>query len=94
MTSAAEPAAPPLLARLAHLIVRRRRAVIVAWILLTIFGGFSAGQVSKRWFESFSIPGYSSYEANQRTLTNAPHNAARPAPVNTSSGLSQNGLPY
>ena len=68
MTSAAEPAAPPLLARLAHLIVRRRRAVIVAWILLTIFGGFSAGQVSKRWFESFSIPGYSSYEANQRTL--------------------------
>jgi putative drug exporter of the RND superfamily len=68
MTLAAEPAAPPLLARLAHLIVRRRRAVIVAWILLTIFGGFSAGQVSKRWFESFSIPGYSSYEANQRTL--------------------------
>jgi RND superfamily putative drug exporter len=68
MTPAAEPAAPPLLARVAHLIVRRRRAVIVAWILLTIFGGFSAGQVSKRWFESFSIPGYSSYEANQRTL--------------------------
>jgi len=67
MTPAAEPTAP-LLARLAHLIVRRRRAVIVAWILLTIFGGFSAGQVSKRWFESFSIPGYSSYEANQRTL--------------------------
>jgi putative drug exporter of the RND superfamily len=58
----------PLLARLAHVIVRRRRAVIGAWIVLTLFGGFSAGQVSKRWFESFSIPGYSSYEANQRTL--------------------------
>src|ERR671938_1943505 len=57
-----------LLARLAHVIVRRRRAVIGAWILLTLFGAFSAGQVSKRWFQSFSIPGYSSYEANQRTL--------------------------
>src|SRR2546421_1192077 len=57
-----------MLARLTHVIVRRRRAVIGAWIVLTLFGGFSAGQVSKRWFESFSIPGYSAYEANQRTL--------------------------
>src|SRR2546427_6306370 len=57
-----------MLARLAHVIVRRRRAVIGAWVVLTLFGGFSAGQVSKRWFESFSIPGYSAYEANQRTL--------------------------
>jgi RND superfamily putative drug exporter len=57
-----------MLARLAHVIARRRRAVIGIWIVLTLFGGFSAGQVSKRWFESFSIPGYSAYEANQRTL--------------------------
>ena len=62
------PEAQPLLARLAHLMVRRRKVVIAAWIALTLFGAFSAGQVSKRWFESFSIPGYSSYEANQRTL--------------------------
>src|SRR4051812_22414762 len=48
--------------------VRRRKAVIGAWIALTLFGAFSAGQVSKRWFESFSIPGYASYEASQRTL--------------------------
>jgi len=58
----------PRLARLAHVMVRRRRVVITAWVLLTLFGAFSAGQVSNRWFESFSIPGYSSYEANQRTL--------------------------
>src|SRR6266545_3797932 len=58
----------PRLASLAHFIVRHRRAVIGIWVLLTLFGAFSAGQVSKRWFESFSIPGYSSYEANQRTL--------------------------
>ncbi|HWX08510.1 MAG TPA: MMPL family transporter, partial [Gaiellaceae bacterium] len=58
----------PLLERLTHVIVRRRRIVIGVWVVLTLFGGFSAGQVSKRWFQSFSIPGYSAYEANQRTL--------------------------
>ena len=35
---------------------------------LTVFGAYSAWRVSKRWFESSSIPGYSAYEANQRTL--------------------------
>jgi RND superfamily putative drug exporter len=58
----------PVLARLAHFIVRRRKLVIGAWVVLTLFGAFAAGQVSNRWFESFSIPGYSAYEANQRTL--------------------------
>src|SRR5438132_54717 len=55
-----------MLASLAHLIVRRRRAVVAVWLALTLFGAYSAGQVSKRWFERFSIPGYSAYEANQR----------------------------
>jgi RND superfamily putative drug exporter len=59
-----------VLARLAHLIVRRRRWVIGVWVALTLFGAFSASQVSKRWFQSFSIPGYSAYEANKRTLEN------------------------
>jgi RND superfamily putative drug exporter len=66
-TPAATPS-DPLLARAARTIVRHRLVVIGIWIALTLFGGFSAGQVSKRWFESFSIPGYSAYEANQRTL--------------------------
>ena len=57
-----------MLARLAHLIVRNRKRVIAIWIVLTLFGGFAAGQVSKRWYQSFSIPGYSAYETNQRTL--------------------------
>ncbi len=42
--------------------------MVVAWILLTVFGAFSAQKVSSRWLEEFSIPGYSAYEANQRTL--------------------------
>ena len=42
--------------------------MIGAWLALTVFGAFSASQVSKRWFESFTIPGYAAFEANQRTL--------------------------
>ena len=57
-----------MLARLAHFVTRHRFAVIGVWIVLTIFGGFAAGQVSKRWYQSFSIPGKSAYEASQRTL--------------------------
>src|SRR5919201_1398731 len=57
-----------MLARLAHVIAHHRWAVIGAWLVLTLFGGFSAQKVSKRWFQSFSIPGYSAYEANKRTL--------------------------
>src|SRR5947207_8862681 len=54
--------------RLGHFVVRRRRRVIAAWVLLVIFGVFGAGQVGNRWQENFSIPGYSAYEANQRAL--------------------------
>ncbi len=57
-----------MLARLAHFVARHRWPVISVWIVLTLFGGFAAGQVSKRWDQSFSIPGKSAYEANQRTL--------------------------
>src|SRR5579862_5820223 len=57
-----------MLARLAHVITRHRRLVIGVWAVLTVFGAFAAGQVSKRWYQSFSIPGKPAYEADQRTL--------------------------
>ena len=57
-----------MLARLAHVVARHRWKFIAAWIALTLFGAFAAGQDSKRWYQSFSIPGKSAYEANQRTL--------------------------
>jgi putative drug exporter of the RND superfamily len=57
-----------LLARLAHFVARHRRLIIVVWVGLTLFGGFAAAKVSKRWYQSFSIPGRSAYEANQRAL--------------------------
>jgi len=56
------------MAGLARLVIRIRWLVVAAWIVLTIVGMFSAAKLSDRWFESFSIPGYSAYEANQRTL--------------------------
>jgi RND superfamily putative drug exporter len=56
------------MAGIARLVIRHRLLIVGAWIVLTIVGGFSASQLSKRWFESFSIPGYQAYEANQRAL--------------------------
>jgi putative drug exporter of the RND superfamily len=55
-----------MLERLAHWIAHHRRAVIGVWLVLTLFGAYAAGQV--KWYESFSIPGYSAYEASKRTL--------------------------
>jgi putative drug exporter of the RND superfamily len=57
-----------VLARLAHLVHRRRGRVVALWFLLTAFGVFATMQVSDRWFESFSIPGYSAYETNQKVV--------------------------
>jgi RND superfamily putative drug exporter len=57
-----------VLERLAHFVIRRRRFIVFAWIGLFVFGLFSTTRLADRWFESFSIPGYSAYEANQRAL--------------------------
>jgi putative drug exporter of the RND superfamily len=57
-----------MLTKLAHLIVRRRWQVIGAWVLLTLFGVFAAGQASSRWYQSTSIPGRPAYEASQRAV--------------------------
>ena len=57
-----------MLAALARFTVRRRWAIVGIWLVLTVLGGAAAGRLGDRWFQSFSIPGYSAYEANQRTL--------------------------
>ncbi len=53
---------------LARFVIRHRLLIVGLWIVLTFVGAFSASKLSDRWFQSFSIPGYSAYEANQRTL--------------------------
>ena len=57
-----------MLAVLGRTIHRRRLLVIGAWILLVLFGAFGAQKMSKRWFQQFSIPGYSAYETNQNIV--------------------------
>ncbi len=56
------------LVHLARFLTRRRWPVIGAWLALTLFGVFAAGQVSDRWLQSFSVPGKPAYEASERTL--------------------------
>src|SRR4051812_10622148 len=53
---------------LAHFIARHRRSVIGTWIVLTLFGGYAAGQLTTRWYQSVAVPGQPAYEASQRTL--------------------------
>ena len=57
-----------MLAGLARLAVRRRFVIVGAWVAVTFLGALSTSKLSDRWFKSFSIPGFSAYEANQRTL--------------------------
>src|SRR5881398_4243894 len=56
------------LGRLAQFTARYRWPVIGVWIGLTLFGGFAAGQLSSRWYQSLAVPGKPAYEASQRTL--------------------------
>src|SRR6266702_1474842 len=57
-----------MLGQLAHVIHRRRWTIIGGWIALALFGALGAARMSKRWYQQFSIPGYSAYETNQRVL--------------------------
>jgi putative drug exporter of the RND superfamily len=56
------------LARLGHFTTRYRWPMIAAWIVLTLFGGYAAGQLSSRWYQSLAVPGEPAYEASQRTF--------------------------
>ena len=56
------------LERLAHFTTRLRWPMIAAWIVLTLFGGYAAGQLSSRWYQSLAVPGKPAYEASQRTF--------------------------
>jgi putative drug exporter of the RND superfamily len=54
--------------RLTNIVTHHRRAVIIVWTVLTLFGMFAAGKMADRFAVEFGVPGYSAYEANQRTL--------------------------
>jgi RND superfamily putative drug exporter len=56
------------LGRLAHFTTRFRWSVIAVWIVLTLFGGYAAGQLSSRWYQSLAVPGKPAYDGSQRTF--------------------------
>jgi RND superfamily putative drug exporter len=62
------PSGTGRLGRLAHFTTRYRWPVIAAWIVLTLFGGYAAGQLSSRWYQTLAVPGQPAYEAGQRTF--------------------------
>jgi RND superfamily putative drug exporter len=70
-----------MLASLGRFIHRHRLLMIGLWILVVVFGGYGAKQMSKRWFQEFSIPGYSAYETNQKILHTFGNGAAPPVVV-------------
>ena len=53
---------------LTSFVTRNRWKVIIVWAILTVFGGYAAGQMADRFAVEFGVPGYDAYEANQRTL--------------------------
>jgi putative drug exporter of the RND superfamily len=57
-----------MLDRLTNVVTHHRRAVIITWTVLTLFGMFAAGKMADRFTVSFGIPGYSAFEASERTL--------------------------
>ena len=52
--------------RVARSVLHHRRAVMVAWLVVFLAGGFAAGQVSNRLKFTFSLPGQPGYETAHR----------------------------
>jgi RND superfamily putative drug exporter len=67
-----------MLEHVARFVVKHRMPIVAAWIGLIGFGLYATTQVSNRWLEQFSIPGYSAYEANQHVLRTFGNGAQAP----------------
>ncbi|SIR75892.1 MMPL family transporter [Williamsia sterculiae] len=51
---------------LADIVIRHRRWVIAAWLLIAVVGGFGASQATSALSYDFSLPGQPGYETNKR----------------------------
>jgi len=52
--------------RLATVVIRHRRLVMVAWLIVFLMGGFAAQKITTRLSYDFSLPGQPAYEAALR----------------------------
>jgi RND superfamily putative drug exporter len=62
------PPATSGIARLAAGVLRHRRAVMIAWLVVFVAGGAAAGKVSNRLTVEFSLPGQPGYETAHRIV--------------------------
>ena len=68
-TSGSAPSAPTtLLGRLGRFVLAHRRTVIIAWLVVFVAGGVSAGRVQQRLSFDFSLPGQPGYETAAHVL--------------------------
>lgn len=56
------------LLRLADIVLKHRRKVILLWVILFILGGIGSGSVQKRLDVDFALPGQPGYEATEKML--------------------------
>jgi len=52
--------------RVARVVLRHRRVVMVMWLVVFLAGGFAAGQISNRLKFTFTLPGQPGYETAAR----------------------------
>jgi len=57
-----------MLRGIGKIMLRHRKVVVAIWVALTIFGAFAAPRATSRFLTTFSIPGSSSYQANQQIV--------------------------
>jgi len=65
------PAEEPLgvvVERFTELVLRHRRAVVLAWLILLVAGGAAASRLSDRLTFDFSLPGQPGYQTEQQLL--------------------------
>src|SRR4051794_534291 len=54
-----------MISSITHWVLRHRRLVIGAWVVLIFVGGAAAGPASKAMDQKFSVPGKEGWEANK-----------------------------
>src|SRR5687768_1929200 len=58
----------PMMQQLTRFVLGHKRAVAIAWILLTLVGMAAAGPASEALDQRFSVPGREGWEASQEIL--------------------------
>ena len=67
--------------RLAELVLRHRRLVMLFWLVMFVVGGVAAGQTSERLTVDFSLPGQPGYETEKQILATFHNGGSNPPTI-------------